>query len=485
MEENTKRHGRQTPGRSYVAPYSESRGEEAIRLYETSKYTLMPWQGQLIKDLLSVNSDGLWHVYRGGFSIARQNGKTYTLLAIVWHRLLDGCNILFTAHRTSTSSEAFNRLQTLLIKAGYEKLGPKPKRGEKIPKKSFRAKSQKGQETIEIAKAGKVRFSTRTDSSTLGESFDLVVCDEAAEMTEAQFNALKYTVSARPNPQIIMSGTPPRLNSPGTVFADFRNKALSGESPDNAWFEWGADHEPDDIMDTELWYECCPSLGYYQSLRGIRENIDGDRLDFIIQGLGYWHSRSLKSEIAEKEWKALQLKEVPDIVGKAYAGIKFHKANTSVSLSIAARTDDGRIFVESIGCRPIKRGTEWIVSFLKDIDLGGIMIDGKNGAAQLADALKDGEVKAKPVLPSLDDIIESNSLFMQQGINEGRICHMGQKSLAQAVTNCTKRQIGQRGGFGFESLNEKDIDITLVDSAVLAYYQAAKAKRKKRTWVSY
>ena len=52
---------------------------------------------------------------------------------------------------------------------------------------------------------------------------------------------------------------------------------------------------------------------------------------------------------------------------------------------------------------------------------------------------------------------------------------MGQESLAKVVTNCDKRLIGSKGGFGYKSLVESQ-DIAIMDSMILAAWLCATNK---------
>ena len=133
-----------------------------------------------------------------------------------------GEQILHTAHRTTTSHTAWERLCRLLDAAGIEY-------------ESLRAT---GRERVEIPETGgRVEFRTRTSTGGLGEGFDTLVIDEAQEYTTDQESALKYVVTDSKNPQTIFCGTPPTPLSAGTVFMDFRNSALSGKVENAGWAE--------------------------------------------------------------------------------------------------------------------------------------------------------------------------------------------------------------------------------------------------------
>lgn len=54
------RRGCQTPSRSVVLPYTETKGQEAIYLYNSTGRTAQEWQEIQMYDILAVNDDGLW-----------------------------------------------------------------------------------------------------------------------------------------------------------------------------------------------------------------------------------------------------------------------------------------------------------------------------------------------------------------------------------------------------------------------------------------
>ena len=71
------RKGRQTPTKSIILPYTETRGQEAIEIYNSSGRTAQQWQELLIYDIMAVNEDGLWVHTKFGEEIPRRNGKRW------------------------------------------------------------------------------------------------------------------------------------------------------------------------------------------------------------------------------------------------------------------------------------------------------------------------------------------------------------------------------------------------------------------------
>lgn len=464
-----KRLGRQTPTKSVVLPYENTYGKEAIDIYEKTGRQAQDWQKLLIYDILSYNDEGLWIHTKFGYAVPRRNGKNEVITIREMYGLIEGEQVLHTAHRTPTSSSAFYRLLKLLEDAGYK------------DKQDYIAHKQYGLETIEFPSSdGKVSFRTRTSKGGLGEGFDLMIIDEAQEYQDDQETTLKYVVSSSKNPQTLFCGTPPTMVSSGTVFMKMRNKALSGETENTGWAEWSVDSMTD-VHDVEAWYETNPSLGTIFTERIIKDEIGDDDLDFNIQRLGYWSKKNLKSFISEVQWNECKLTSLPELKGKLYVGIKFGIDGQNVAMSIACKTTNEKVFVESIDCQPRLNGNKWMLRFLKQADIASITIDG-NGSATLEEELKDMKLK-HIIIPKTSEVITANDVF-KTSLDQGLVVHMGQPSLAQSVSNCQKRLIGSQGGYGYQSIKE-GIDICLMESMVFAFWQAKTAKERRKQVIHY
>ncbi len=464
--------GKQTPTISIRLPYTESFGAEAVSLYNRSDRTAQDWQAILLEDIMAVNTDGLWTHMKFGWSIPRRNGKSEILIMRALYGVSHNERVLYTAHRTTTSHNAWEKVIERLSKAGY------------VEGTDFKTTKQFGLERIEwLTGEGVINFRTRSSKGGLGEGYDLLIIDEAQEYTSDQESALKYVVTDSKNPQTLMCGTPPTAVSSGTVFMKYRKECLTGKSEDSGWAEWSV---PDltDAHDPELWYETNPSLGTILSERTIRSELGDDQVDDNIQRLGLWLRYSQKSAISKEEWTSYALAEKPQISKKPkiYFAVKYGKTG-NVTLAAAIKLEDGKIFIEAIDCRPIREGNDWIIAFLRNPHTEAVAIDGAGNQTVLADDMKNAEIKTKPILPKVAEVVAANALFEQQLFN-GSICHMNQPALTQAAANCEHRAIGSSGGFGYSSVLE-GADITLLETVSLAHWLCANAKEKKKQIISY
>lgn len=462
------RKGRQEPTLSVILPYTKSRGRDAVATYNKTGRKAQDWQKLLIYDMLAVNDEGLWVHTKFGYSVPRRNGKNEVVAMRELYGLKKGEHILHTAHRTTTTHSAWERLIELLEKSGT------------VITSSYRAY---GKEHIEVEGGGKVEFRTRTSKGGLGEGFDLLIIDEAQEYQDDQESALKYVVSDSKNPQTIFTGTPPTPVSSGVIFKQYRDAVLMGGTENSGWAEWSVEHETDP-RDREAWYETNPSLGSILTERKITDEIGSDRIDFNIQRLGLWIRYNQKSAISPVEWEELRCKDLPQLTGKLFVGIKYGHTGERVSLSVAARTSDKRIFIECYDCVPIREGNAWILDFLRAAkgSISRVIVDGQNGQQLLSDEMKDSKLRP-PELPTVKQIITASSAF-EQGLFSGTICHAGQPSFVQAVSNCEKRAIGSGGGFGYRSTRE-EVEIAILDSAVLAYWAASESRVVSKQRIRY
>ena len=452
--------GRQSPTVSVILPYHETKGPEAIELYNKSERNSLEWQTALTYDIMAVDDDGLWVHQKFGYSVPRRNGKSEMALARCIWGLKNGERILYTAHRASTAHSIWDRLQRLCAKCGIEIIS------------SFRAFGKEHLYTEDSA----IEFRTRTSTGGLGEGYDLLIIDEAQEYTPEQETALKYVVSDSANPQTIMFGTPPTAISAGTVFPKFRKTVLQSESYASGWAEWSVP-EMSDVNNAELWYETNPSMGYHLNERKIRSEIGDDVTDFNIQRLGLWIKYNQRSAISRNEWEALQVDKMPKLKGQLFAGVKFGVDGRNAVLAIAARTEDDKIFCEVVGCRPIRDGMAWIVNFLVKADIRKAVVDGKSGTDVLLDAMKTMKSK-RPESVTVAQFIKANSLF-NIAMEQGTFVHMQQSAVTQVVTNCERRKIGANGGLGYKSMLD-DADISLLDSMILAHWICIETKAEKK-----
>ena len=101
--------GRQTPTVSVVLPYEETRGGEAVLLYNQSSKKALEWQELMMYDIMAVNPNSTWRHMKFGWSVPRQNGKSELLIMRAIWGLLHDERVLYTAHVVNTSHSAWEK----------------------------------------------------------------------------------------------------------------------------------------------------------------------------------------------------------------------------------------------------------------------------------------------------------------------------------------------------------------------------------------
>jgi len=455
-----------------------SLGSQACELYDKTGNTTQEWQRLMLDQILAVNEDNLWVHTKFGYSIPRRNGKSEIILMRILFGLMNGEKILYTAHRTTTSHSFFERCDSALASLGFIKAHEARKQDEVPEEELYDSYKANGLEALTLRlTGGKVSFRTRTSKGGLGEGFDLLIIDEAQEYQDDQESSLKYVVTDSKNPQTLFCGTPPTAVSSGTVFQNMRKNVLAGNARNSGWAEWAVE-EKTDPNDTDAWVRTNPSLGYVFTERSIEDEVGSDDVDFNIQRLGLWFTYNQASAIPEEIWSKTKAEQfnIENLKGKLYVGIKFGKDGNNTALSIACKTTDDKVFVQSLYCKPTTQGVGWIIDLLGRLDYAEVICDGKNGQQMIEDAMKDAKLKHL-TLPTVAQVINANAVF-EQAVFQNGIVHTPQQTLDTIVTNCKKRNIGSNGGFGYESLIQ-DMDIAILDSVIYAYAFCAQAKERK------
>lgn len=342
-------------------------------------------------------------------------------------------------------------------------------------------------------------FQTRTNDKQRGISKnDVLVADEAECLTPSMYAAIKYTLSSAKggDPQTIWCGTPPDPSaSRGEQWVQFHKDAHNPQTPTTAWWvEWALTDE--DVIDKdtpperkfELAWKYNPSMGYFVNINAVWNEAHESAWDiYARERLGWWGRAAIAEMIfAKDEWEKLTVKNAPDVNAKntiVSYGVKFSPDDREVALVAAIRTIDDKkrkhIYVELREVRSLESGTDWLVDWLvarKD-KTASVLIDGKNGADDLYNALRDGGFNVAAVsVATTQDAISSTATFKNLA-RSGRLTHPVSKVLDDSATNSVKRVIGNAGGYGYADGNG---DSTPLSAAALAAYSAYTTKRNPK-----
>lgn len=444
-------------------------------------YEMLPWQDDVIAVWSAFDADGQWVHRRNGASIPRQAGKSVD--GILWSLTLSavmGYKVLWTDHNYSTCCEMLDRFRKILGRRPNDSYGVKA-----FNRLVSGACSKTAQESYEFRSGGVLAFSTRTKSAGLGYSFDVVVYDEAQELMPEHVQAIMPTTSAgaKHNFQAVYLGTPTRAGSPATCFLDLRREALGEACGDDvSWVEWGTD-EVGDVNDESRLYEVNPSLASGMAdINAIRSGIRamGDSLAAAQEYLGYWlPGETAASCLPPGAWEACETTD-PMTDGKLAYGVKFSPDGRSVALSVALAERGGPSYVELVDLAGSTRGTAWLSAWLiaRRDRCACVVIDGKSGAAALAQRLRDGGMRRPGVVVECNPAgVQAAAAMLVDEVGSKTLTHIASPALDESATRSVRRDIG-RDGFGFgDGPNATSLPI---ESASLALWGARTSKRDPR-----
>lgn len=463
--------GSQEPSARVVPAYAYTDGDDAIVICKVGGLILDPWQELLLRDWMGRNELGLWSAPNDGLSVPRQNGKT----AVVQGRANSGMLlfsewVVYTAHEQKTSTETFEEM------ANFFETGKMSKYVKEI-------KTALGREQIKLLNGGRIKFVARTRKSGRGNHGDLLIFDEAQELTSAQQAALLPAISASKNPQTLYLGTPPDESADGAVFRRIRREALNGNSKKTAWAEWSVP-EIGDVNDRTRWYATNPALGrriLITSVEAEAESMDPDT--FARERLGWWKEDDAVAGCFDiDEWNELvgEFSDADIAAQKKWKrayGVKFSIDGKYAAIAIAIWKKGETPHIEVREHGSTENGITWVVQWLAERarKVSTTVIDGKANAKDLYTRLIDEGVPKRALeLAQVETVTSASSMFMN-AYTEGALTHNDQPALNDAIAAAEKRDIGKGGGFGFQSGNETDI--TPLEAACLALQGVRTTKR--------
>lgn len=370
------------------------------------------WQKDIGALTLAKRADGLYAAAVGGviLSIPRQTGKTYLIAWMVFAlcTLVPGLTVVWTAHRTRTSDETFEKMKAM---AGRAKVQPyiegKPR-------------SANGQQQIAFVNGSRILFGAREQGFGRGfDQVDVLVLDEGQILTESAMTDMVPATNAAPNGLVIIMGTPPRPKDPGEVFAARRQDGLDGD-PDTLYVELSADRGAK-IIDWDQVAVANPSFPHRTSRTAIlrMQKLLGSDVNFYREAYGIWDEAAAVSSrlIPADDWLLRQTDTAVD--GVRSFGMVFDFVNGRGALAGAVRHDGG-VHLELIDVGPVNIAAlaVWLEARWRDV--GMIAIAGGGESKTLYQALRDRKVSAKVArVLTTPEVLAGNAMLLD-GLTKSR-----------------------------------------------------------------
>lgn len=463
---------RQTPTYSRNIPRKlDGDGEDAAALGEAFFGEPLPWQRYLLDVMLARNARDKYQCKTIGISVPRQNGKSWALRARCFYgAAVIGERILFTCHHGDTADTMFKELADIFEDEENEELHGLLKS----------VRRTNGQQAIYLNNGGFIRFTTRTGSLGRGKSYDVLICDEAQEMTYSQQEACKPTISASRlhNAQTIYTGTPPGPDCCGTVFRSIRERVINKKS-NATWIEWSVS-SIGNVRDKKRWYETNPSLGALLDVESVEGEVEDLTPDgFARERLGWWSEiTALAHAISKKAWGKAEIEAIAGKYRKKTAfGLKFSSDGQRYALVGCKQNAKGEAAVEIVELGTTEFGTKDLAKEIHDrrSKVSAIAVDGLSAAGAFCKNMEELRAPKRYVMsPTPRDVVGASAGFVDS-LADGSVKHTGQPALTDSATGCVKRAIGNGGGWGFAA--EGSHDPTAIEAAVLALWAVRTTKR--------
>jgi phage terminase large subunit-like protein len=446
--------------------------------------TFDQWQHGAGTLALGKLKNGKYAATVGGvvLSIPRQVGKTFLvgMMVIALCILFPKMTVLWTAHRTRTSTMTFKTMQGMVRK--------KKIRVHLAPERNDGIRSTNGEQEIRFKNGSVIMFGAREAGFGRGfDSVDIEVFDEAQILSEKALEDMVPAANASTQASsalLFFMGTPPRPTDPGEEFTNRRSKALAFTSEGKTvaaggkavYIEFSADDDADPD-DHEQWRKANPSFPHrtpVEAMERMRENLTDDD-SFRREALGIWDAAGTPEVIDSVSWgRVADPASMP--VERLTLAVDVAPGRGMTSVSLAGKRADGLWHVELDDTR---KGTEWVSAWVRSTAeknrLHAVVVDEMSGLVEVRKGrnylVGTDVVVTLAAAEGRDMAIACGKFFDGVMEAEPKVRHVDQPQLNVALSVARKRPLA-----GAWAWNRKDetSDITPIVSATLALWGAQK-----------
>lgn len=406
----------------------------------------------------------------------RQNGKN----AIIEMRELFGMvtlgeRFLHTAHEVKTARKAFARLRSFF---------EDHRRFPELAAMVTDIRQTNGQEAIILANGGSCEFVARSKGSGRGFTVDVLVMDEAQDLTDDHIEALLPTISAAPrgNPQQVFTGTPPGPSVAGDIFTRLRQDGHAAKDKRLSWHEWSCTTDAD-LDDPASLATANPALG----IRLHREVAEAERGTLSDAGygrerLGMWdEAAGGKSVIDPQTWR-IAADPASMAIERLTLAVDVAPDRSVASVALAGQRADDRWHVELDEHRT---GADWVPAWIEQRaaknTLHSVVLDEMSG---LVEKRTNGrtyvigtDVEVTLAASAGRDMAIACAKFYDAAV-DGSLVHTDQPQVNVALSVARKRPIGDGWGWNRKTATS---DITPIVAETLALWGAQKLDIKRPT----
>lgn len=439
---------------------------EAADLAAGAGLVLDPEQ-RLMLETVMAERDGR-PVFESCIVEARQNGKTWALMAAVIHDLVvaEDKLIVWSAHEFATAQRTFKHFRELIEGADF------------LSSRVVRVATANGEEGFEFRGGQELRFRARTKAGGRGLDGDKVILDEAFALQESHMGALLPIMTTKPNSQVRYASSAGLPKS--EILRSLRDRGRPGGDASLSYVEWCATRPCDSpdcdhsrsakgctADDAGSWLAANPGVP--------RRRDDWDEFrrnerralpvaEYCRERMGWWDD----PDLGEKPFDEALWRELVDLTSEPAAGalpvfaLDANPDRTRFAVAGCAARVDG---VGHLDLHAEFRGVSGVVERVAELaERHGaevvVLADGP--ALSLIPQLEDAGVKVRKY--SGTDFAAACGLF-KDGLTEKGFRHIDREPVADALTMARKRERD-----GVWTLTRKGGDIAPLVACVLAFH---------------
>lgn len=442
-------------------PERETIASEVVGVMRLLGWEPMPWQWDLLQTAFEIDPETgcLWYS-EIVVVIPRQSGKSTVIIPWGVHRMVMWPQRQFLLYIAQTRDKALEKLQEEhffhIEKSPFRKLLIPNRRGALLH-------LSHGAEHMKWRGGSKWAIDAPTEDAGHGGTLGLTIGDEIfAQKDDRLEDALAPTTATIDDAQSLWISTAgnSKLKSPflwRKVEAGRARVEAVRADPSflrvhrSMYIEYSAPIDADPL-DPMTWWGCMPALGYTQTVRKIAGFADSMKERFYRPFLNWWSDElGAEWEIPQAKWsEALDPKsQIDDVVTDHLVWVVDISPDRDwASIGVAGQRSDGKLHIEVVSDGP---GTAWLIEGQGEGDerLKGIreLVERNGGkvyyehktTGTLAPDLAEAGIDAEPI--GAQDIAVAAPGLKDYVLN-GRVVHIGQTELSEALTAAVKSVMG-------------------------------------------
>jgi phage terminase large subunit-like protein len=311
----------------------ENKLQDVLDLCKIIEQPLLPWQEFVLKDMLTVDKEGMWVHRTNLLLIARQNGKTHLARMLILAHLIKwpSRNILIMSSNRSMALDTFRQIAYILESNDHLKGFVK------------QIRHANGTESIEMLDGTRLDVVAATRDGSRGRSADFLYIDELREVSEEGYRAAIPTTRAKPNAQTLLTSNAGDAFS--KVLNDLHERCMNRPPKSLGFYEYSAPQYCK-IDDRSAWALANPALGWTITESAIEESIATSPIENTrTETLCQWVS-SLSSPFPPNSIEDCSDSElVINAGGYAVFGFDVSPSKRNASLCAGVLMPDGKIAV--------------------------------------------------------------------------------------------------------------------------------------------